>query len=136
MEKLITRSLSHEICKKGSLKVEDLQEDTDNGDQDLQEKYQKFYVVKHANLGLLHVFLRIAQFIAQQSVVPLLIVQMYDTYTLLCLAERSYYGFKSQYKLHLDQTAMLFSFYCSLMVSLLVTIWFNLVPWPHLESCN
>ena len=74
MEKLTTRSLSHEICKKESLKAEDLQEDTDNGDQDLQEKYQKFYVVKHASLGLLHVFLRIVRFIAQLSVVPLLIV--------------------------------------------------------------
>ena len=92
MEKLITRSFSHEICKKGSLKAEDLQEDTDNGVQDLQ-KYQKFYVVKHANLGLLHVFLRIVQFIAQQSVVPLLIVHMYDTYTLLCPTERSYCDF-------------------------------------------
>ena len=59
--------------QKESLKVEDLQEDTDNGDQDLQ-KYQKFYVVKHASLGLLHVFLRIVRFIAQLSVVPLLIV--------------------------------------------------------------
>ena len=67
MENLITRSLSHEICKKGSLKTEDLQEDTDNGDQDLQEKYQKFYVVKHASLGLLHVFLRIVQFTVSSS---------------------------------------------------------------------
>ena len=133
MEKLIATSLSPEICKKESRSGEDSQESTDNGEQ---RKSQNFHLVKRMSLGLFHSFLAFARFIAQLSVVPLLIIQMFDTYTLLCLAERDYCNRISQYRLHLDQTALSFSFYCSLMISLLLTIWLNLVPWPKIDLHN
>ena len=130
MEKLIAISLSPEICKKESLSKGDSQENTDNRAHDLS---QNFHIVKRTSLCLFHSFLVVVRFIAQLSTVPLLIIQMFDTYTLLCLAERDYCDRISQYRLHLDQTALSFSFYCSLMISLLVTIWLNLVPQPKLE---
>ena len=132
MEKLIATSLSPEICKKESKSVEDSQESTDNGDQRTSQKFHNFHLVKRMIIGLFHSFLVFARFIAQLSTVPLLIIQMFDTYTLLCLAERDYCNRISQFRLHLDQTALSFSFYCSLMISLLVTIWLNLVPQPKL----
>ena len=132
MEKLIATSLSPEICKK-ECKNENSQEGTDNGEQ---RTSKKFHFVKCMTLNLFHSFLLIARFVAQLSVVPLLIIQMYDTYTLLCLAERDYCNRISQYRLHLDQTALSFSFYCSLMISLLLTIWLNLVPRPDLDYCS
>ena len=137
VEKLITRSLSPEILKKECSNAEESQDNTDNGDQrDFQQKYHKFHIVKRVSLALFHALLKIVRYIAQLSVVPLLIVQMFDTYTLLCLAEQDYCDTESQYRLHLDQTALSFSFYCALMLSLLVTVWINLVPWPQLELCN
>ena len=92
-------------------------------------------IVKHVSLGLFHLILWVVLFFVQLSVVPLLIFQMFDTYTLLCLAERNYCDTESQYKLHLDQTALSFSFYCTLMISLLVTRWLTVVPfsWEKLE---
>lgn len=133
MEKLIATSLSPEICKKESKSVEDSQEGTDNGEQRTSQKFHNFHIVKRTVLSLFHSFLVFARFVAQLSVVPLLIVQMFDTYTLLCLAERDYCNRISQYRLHLDQTALSFSFYCSLMISLLLTIWLNLVSRPELK---
>ena len=133
MEKLIATSLSPEICKKESKSGKDSQESTDNGEQ---RTSQNFHLVKRISLGLFHSFLVFARFIAQLSVVPLLIIQMFDTYTLLCWAERDYCNRISQNRLHLDQTALSFAFYCSLMISLLLTIWLKLVPWPKIELCN
>ena len=130
MEKLIATSLSPEICKKEIKRAEGSQEGTDNGEQHTRKS---FHLVKRMALSLFHSFLVFARFVAQLSVVPLLIIQMFDTYTLLCLAERDYCNRISQYRLHLDQTALSFSFYCSLMISLLLTIWLNLVPQPELE---
>ena len=132
IEKLIVTSLSPETCKKrlGKKESKNLQDSTDNADQNVSEK---FHFVKGMSLALFHLFLVIVRFIVQLLVVPLLMVQMFDTYTLLCLAERDYCNRISQFRLHLDQTALSFSFYCSLMISLLVTTWLNLVPLPKLE---
>ena len=130
VEKLIARSLSLEIRRKECLSV---RENNDKGSQDLT---YNFHIVKSISLALFHLFIAVVRFIAQLSVVPLLIIQMFDTYTLLCLAERDYCNRTSRYRLHLDQTALSFSFYCSLMISLLTTTWLNLVPFPKLELCN
>ena len=100
-------------------------------DSGIKEKI--YHLVEHAqhiSLGLFHSFLQVALFLVQLSVVPLLIFQMFDTYTLLCLAERDFCDTASRYKLHLDKTALSFSFYCALMISFLVTRWLNIVPFP------
>ena len=130
IEKLIARSLSLEIRRRECLGT---RVNNDKGGQDLSHN---FHIVKSIILALFHSFIMVIRFIAQLSVVPLLIIQMFDTYTLLCLAERDYCNRISRYRLHLDQTALSFSFYCSLMISLLTTTWLNLVPFPKLELCN
>ena len=109
------------------------QEGTDHANlphEDNSKKRGKEIGSQHIILGVFHVFLRIALFLVQLSVVPLLIFQMFDTYTLLCLGARNYCDTESQYKLHLDQAALSFSFYCALMISLLVTKWLILIPSP------
>jgi len=82
---------------------------------------------------LVFFLLNFAQFMAQFAVVPLLLVQMFDTYTLLCIAEEDYCSSENQNRLHLDQTALTFAFYCSLMISLLTTLCLRWVSWPKLN---
>jgi len=79
---------------------------------------------------LLHFLLKMLRFCAQLAVVPLLIIQMFDTYAFLCMAADNYCTMRAQYKLHLDQTAVTFGFYCSLMISLLTTTMSRWVPLP------
>jgi len=85
------------------------------------------------NHFLVFFLLNFAQFMAQFAVVPLLLVQMFDTYTLLCFAEEDYCSAENQNRLHLDQTAITFAFYCSLMISLLTTLCLRWVSWPKLS---
>ena len=106
--------------------VLELQESTDSGSSVHKTPHKAYRVI----IGLFHVFLQVALFLVQLSVVPLLIFQIFDTYTLLCVAERDYCDTESQYRLHLDQTAISFAFYCALMISLLVTKWLILATFP------
>ena len=78
------------------------------------------------------VFLKLSQFIGQLSIVPLLIIQMFDTYAFLCFAQDSYCSTRAEYNLHLDQTAFTFAFYVALMMSLLSTLMLQRNPWPEL----
>jgi len=79
---------------------------------------------------MLHFLLAILRFCAQLAVVPLLLLQMFDTYAFLCFAADNYCSMRAQYKLHLVQTAVTFGFYLSLMISLLTTNMVNWVPLP------
>ena len=127
--KEIERSIARLLhSRQDNSNKEDSQEDTDYG---YRHQSQKFY---GNGVRLFHLFLVLVQFITQLAVIPLLIVQMFDMYTLLCLAERDYCDRTSQYRLHLDQTALTFSFYCCLMIPFLVTKWLNLVTWPKSSS--
>ena len=103
----------------------------DGDDGNGESVHNLCHKVKRMILGLFHIFLQVALFLVQLSVVPLLIFQILDTYTWLCLAEKNYCDTESQYRLHLHQTAISFAFYCALMISLLVTRWLTLVtsPW-------
>ena len=78
-----------------------------------------------------HIILSFIRFIAQLAVVPLLMIQILDTYAYLCFTANSYCNMRAQYKLHLDQTAMTFAFYCSLMISLLSTTMVRWFPLPE-----
>ena len=61
-------------------------------------------------------------------------IQILDTYAYLCFNADNYCSINSQYKLHLDQTAMTFAFYCSLMVSLLSTTMLQWFPCPKMDT--
>lgn len=78
----------------------------------------------------IHVSLSIIRLIAQFVIVPLLMIQMFDTYAFLCFAADNYCSMTAEYNLHLDQTAITFGFYCSLMVSLLTTTMLRWIPLP------
>ena len=79
---------------------------------------------------MMYYILGLIRYVAQLAVVPLLMIQIFDTYAYLCFTADNYCNMSSQYKLHLDQTAMTFAFYCSLMVSLLSTTMLRWFPYP------
>jgi len=87
-----------------------------------------FYII-HCGF---HVFFCIIRFVAQLATIPLLIIQLFDTYAFLCFSAGTgdYCTRRGKYKLHLDQTAITFGFYCSLTVSYLITIMLRWFPWP------
>ena len=91
----------------------------------------------HSGLQAFFFFvLKIFQFIAQLFVVPLLLIQMFDTYAFLCFAADNYCSTEAEYNLHLDQTAFTFGFYAALMVSLLSTLMLQWNPWPEVKKKN
>ena len=79
---------------------------------------------------VIHVILSIIRLLAQATIVPLLMIQMFDTYAFLCFASDNYCNMRAEYRLHLDQTAVTFGFYCSLMISLLTTTMLRWIPCP------
>ena len=79
---------------------------------------------------VIHVFLFCVRLAAQAAIVPLLMIQMFDTYAFLCFASDNYCNMRAEYKLHFDQTAVTFGFYCSLMISLLTTTMLRWIPFP------
>ena len=82
----------------------------------------------------LHGFLLLAQFIAQSAVVPLLLIQVFDTYSFLCFTDDSYCTLREEYSLHLDKTIITFAFYCSLTISYLSSTMLNWIPWATTEK--
>ena len=132
VKKLIKISLSRDFCKKESERrnTPDPVDSIDNANNQLVNEHSS-QKCKTISFAFFHGILVILRFIVQLSVVPLLIVQMFNNYTLLCLFDRNYCNRTSHFRLHLDQTALSFAFYCSLMISLLVITSLNLVPWPR-----
>ena len=76
------------------------------------------------------IILGIAQYLAQLAAIPLLIVQMFDTYTLLCIGEKKYCSEESVYDLQLDKAAIALAFYLCLGVSFLTSALMKWDPWP------
>jgi len=90
---------------------------------------KKFY--SYGVQATLHLFLFLVLFLAQLAVIPLLMIQVFDTYAFLCLAADNYCTMESQFTLHFHQTVVTFAFYCSLMVSFLASTMLRWVPWPR-----
>ena len=76
-------------------------------------------------------FLMTAKYLAQLATVPLLTLQMFDSYALLCFAASDYCSNKSKYRFHVVQVAITFAFYCSLGLSLLTSTMLVWNPWPE-----
>ena len=85
---------------------------------------------------MMYCILGLIRYVAQLAVVPLLMIQIFDTYAYLCFTADNYCNTSSQYKLHLDQTAMTFAFYCSLMISLLSTTMLRWFPYPKIKESS
>ena len=84
--------------------------------------------------AVLHLILFLILFLAQLAIIPLLMIQVFDTYAFLCLAADNYCTMESQFTLHFHQTVVTFAFYCSLMVSFLTSTMLRWVPWPKKGS--
>jgi len=84
--------------------------------------------------GLLKIFLTLTKYIAQLATVPLLTLQMFDTYALLCFGASDYCSSTSKYEFHTIQVAITFAFYCSLGLSLLTSTMLLWNPWPKPEK--
>ena len=83
--------------------------------------------------NLIYALLLIFQYIAQLGAIPLLIVQMFDTYTLLCFGADTYCSDSDEYKLSIHQAVVTFAFYCCLGISLLTTALIKWDPWPSTD---
>ena len=83
-------------------------------------------------------FILFIKYIAQLATVPLLMVQMFDTYALLCFApNHRYCGDRSEYEIHLTQVAITMSFYIAIAVAQITTTvleWDPIVSFDQLQK--
>ena len=73
------------------------------------------------NISLLKSMIRIilfaVKYISQLVTVPLLLLQIFDTYSFLCFLPDSHCSNTTEYNMHLYQAAITLFFYCSLVIS-------------------
>ena len=81
--------------------------------------------------GIIRACLFLIKYASQLVAVPLLLLQIFDTYSLLCFSPDLYCSSTSEYKLHLAQSAITLLFYCSLALSQLVSTMLSWNPWPQ-----
>ena len=79
-------------------------------------------------------FLLSVKYLAQLLTMPLLFLQIFDTYSLLCFSPRTLCSNSSDYKLHLAQAAITLSFYCCLALSQLASTMLTWNPWPKKDN--
>ena len=85
----------------------------------------------HILKGIIRGFLFLVKYVSQLVTVPLLLLQIFDTYSLLCFSPDLYCSRTSEYKLHLAQATITLLFYCSLALSQLVSTMLAWNPWPQ-----
>ena len=71
------------------------------------------------------------KYISQLITVPLLLLQIFDSYSLLCFTPDPYCSHTTEYQLHLLQTVITLIFYCSLVVAHLASTVLSWNPWPN-----
>ena len=79
---------------------------------------------------IIRAFLFSVKYISQLVTVPLLLLQIFDTYSFLCFSPDSYCSHTTEYKQHVVQAAITLFFYCSLVISHLASILLIWNPWP------
>ena len=78
----------------------------------------------------LYPFLLIVRFMAQVSLIPLLILQALDAYAWICVMKHFYCSnLRSEYQLGLDRTAISLGFYWSILVSILTSTMLRWFPY-------
>ena len=80
---------------------------------------------------IIRAMLLFIKYISQLVTVPLLFLQIFDTYSLLCFSPDPYCSRTTEYKLHLAQAAVTLLFYCSLASSQLASTILTWNPWPN-----
>ena len=71
------------------------------------------------------------KYISQLITVPLLLLQIFDSYSFLCFSPDPYCSHTTEYELHLLQTGITLSFYCSLVIAHLASTMLLWNPWPN-----
>ena len=96
---------------------------SDNGMQELAKQSFFFF----------YPFLVIVRFFAQLTLIPVLILQMLNTYAWICLMKDHYCeNEESRYHLGLAQTYLTFTFYIALLIAILSTIMLRWFPYSKL----
>ena len=90
-----------------------------------------YFHIAHALKGITRAFLFLIKYMSQLVTVPLLLLQIFDTYSLLCFSPDLYCSRTSEYKLHLAQAAITLLFFCSLALSQLASMMLTWNPWPQ-----
>lgn len=86
--------------------------------------------------NLSHITLVSVKYLAQLLTMPLLFLQIFDTYALLCFSPRLLCSNASEYQLHLAQAAITLLFYCCLALSQLASTMLTWNPWPKKDDEN
>ena len=76
------------------------------------------------------------KYISQLSSVPLLLLQIFDTYSFLCFSPDSYCSNATEYEINLLQVCITLFFYCSLVMSHLASTILTWHPWPKPKCEN
>ena len=95
-----------------------------------------YFPSTHILKGVIRGFLLLIKYVSQLVTVPLLLLQIFDTYSLLCFSPDLYCSSTSEYKLHLAQTAITLLFYCSLTLSQLTSTMLEWNPWPKDKNAS
>ena len=74
--------------------------------------------------------LLVVKCISTLVLVPLLLLQIFDTYSLLCFSPDFFCSHATEYQLNLLQAAIILFFYCSLLLSQLTSTLLLWKPWP------
>ena len=92
------------------------------------------------NVSLLKSIIRIilfaVKYISQLVTVPLLLLQIFDTYSFLCFLPDSHCSNTTEYNMHLYQAAITLFFYCSLVISHLASTLLIWNPWTNDSITN
>ena len=80
---------------------------------------------------VIYSFFLIVKYLAQLATVPLILMQIFDSYSLLCFVPNDEYCTRtSEYRIHAVQTIITVSFFCSLALALLANTILEWNPWP------
>ena len=93
------------------------------------EKFYNVYSLKNVT----RVSLFFVKYISQLSSVPLLLLQIFDTYSFLCFSPDLYCSNSTEYELNLLQVCITLLFYCSIVMSHLASTILMWHPWPKDE---
>ena len=94
----------------------------------------KYFPDRFLSKDITRAFLFLVKYFSQLATVPLLLLQIFDTYSFLCFSPDSYCSHTTEYKQHVVQAAITLFFYCSLVISHLTSTLLIWNPWPKYDE--
>ena len=90
----------------------------------------EYFPNRYLSKDIIRTILFAVKYFSQLVTVPLLLLQIFDTYSFLCFSPDSYCSHTTEYKQHVVQAAITLFFYCSLVISHLTSTLLIWNPWP------